>query len=170
MRSAVCLLFMLMASTFSLGQNKLTFHSSNSLGYLTLDNSNFSFQTINGVALHKKAHFGIGLGLERLDQRNYLPLFFETKFLLGAQEKPLIPFLAGTIGKEFSVFPHTAYGGLTCGVSAGINHFFSPKTGLSCSMGYRYVNLSNSIGLGENTLPVVYNKNMLELRIGLIIR
>ena len=74
------------------------------------------------------------------------------------------------IGNEFSVFRHTKYGSLTYGISGGINHYFSPHIGIMGSIGYRYIYLSNSIGLGEIVMPAIYDKNLLELRFGLVFR
>lgn len=166
----ILIFFLLIGSTYSFCQNRLSFYSSNTLGYLALDNSSFSFQTINGVSLNKRIHFGVGIGLEKLDNHKYLPLFFETKIHLRDQEKSTIPFLSAMIGNEFSILPHTQYGGVTYGINGGVSHFFSSNIGITCSVGYRYVYLNNSLGLGEIILPVLYNKNLLELRFGLVLR
>ncbi len=168
---SVFTLFLILLSSHSFSQNKLTYYGSNTFGYLTLDNSNFSFQTVNGISINQKIHFGIGIGLEQLDNYKYLPLFFETKLHLRDQDKSSIPFLSAMVGNEFSVFPHNHYGGITYGIRGGINHFFSPNLGITCSVGYRYAYLNSSKGSnGEVVLPVVYDKNLLEFRLGLVIR
>jgi hypothetical protein len=175
MRAAKAIfLVLLMSSHCSFAQTKkLTLFSSNTLGVLVHLNTNLSAHSINGISINKKLHFGIGTGIEKLDGFNFLPLYIETKYTLWGGDKATNPFLSGMVGKNFSILPNYAnIGGITGGIKLGVNHFFSNHFGLSFSVGYRYVYLSNSIsfGSGEISLPAIYEKDILEFRLGLSIR
>jgi len=164
-----CLL--LIASCTLFGQTKeWNYFSSNSFGYLLSDSPAVSFQSVNGISLNGKLHFGLGVGIEKVDGYNFTPVFLETKYHFRDQEKSTIPFISAMIGNEFSVFPRNRYGGLTTGIHTGVNHYFNKHIGITMNLGYRFIHLGNSMGLGEITLPAVYDKRFLELRAGLVIR
>lgn len=135
----------------------------------------------NGITIGRHFAISLGVGLETHVPGRYIPLFFESKYILMKRKtSPFISvsggYLQGIQRNQFGYYGDTKMkGGLTTGARIGIQHFFSGNVGIQTSFGYRYSYAESEgsmyyIHLPYEPMEMSYNMNRFELNVGLIFK
>ncbi len=138
-----------------------------------------SLTMVNGWHWTQRIFTGLGIGYEHFG-RGVLPLFAESKIMLGAES--LSPFLSFRIGYSFPVEKQTStdyysivsdtYGGIHLNPEAGIRIATGGMNSLVVSIGYHYQELSyrenNFNGWNNYSKEVFTNYNRISVKLGFI--
>jgi len=138
--------------TASAQQEKLKFHSINSVGLSSGQGEpDLLLQTVNGLAI-KKWFSGIGLGADYYGYNSY-PLFIDARRYFGKKSKG---FAYADLGYNLSgknkpgkeVYYYTSYdftGGVYTDIGLGYTMKFTRKSSFVISAGYSYKEINNKV-------------------------
>jgi len=146
-------------------------YSSVTFGYMPGNILGSSIQILNGYRFNNHWNVGIGIGKEKIENLNYVPLLLHGQYnLLKANTTP---FISVIVGYDLAL-DNNEYnkGGFTTGAQIGINHYFSDHIGLTTSVGYRYGYFKNeNQNWGwPNPTVTIREINRLEFRFGLVFK
>lgn len=147
------------------------FYNTTSIGMMTGSQISASFQIVNGYALNKKWHFGIGIGLEGFYNQTYVPLFIESRYdILKKASTPFISLGLGYTAPTHNFDRH--YGGFLGQAQMGYKQYLNDHIGLLTSVGYRYSHLKSEANNWWTNFPIteITEINRIEFRFGLIFR
>ena len=168
-------------SRYSTGLGKRSgFYSVSSPGLLFASGNNdkntiFSLQMTGGYQLQSRYFAGIGTGLEFF-QYSQLPLFLDVSYLLT--EGTVSPFIVLRGGYSFALedppdndwITYQGKGGYLWGAGLGIVIPLGQKNALSCSILYRYqdVTVINTTLWNDEVTEITTEYNRLSVRLGIM--
>lgn len=146
-------------------------YSSVTVGYMPGNALGSSLHVINGYRFNNHWNLGIGVGKERIENLNYIPVLLHGQYnLLKANTTP---FIAVIVGYDLALDNYEqSKGGFTTGAQIGLNHYFSDHIGLTTSVGYRYGYFKNEYTNWGWQYPTtnIREINKLEFRFGLVFK
>jgi hypothetical protein len=183
---AICLVL----TSLSYGQkeenesSKINFYNQTSVGIITGQASNRSFQSTSGIVFNNRIGVGLGVGVEGFRYQDYVSLLLDGRYdLLKSRTGPYLQVSSGFVLPTARMYDYEyLHFGFATGISIGMNVFFTKHLAISTSLGYRFnfyqVPKTYWWGWGWGFDQVydkgedmeIYNLNRLELRVGITIR
>ena len=124
------------------------------------------FHVTNGYRFNSHWKFGFVMGIDKIYNKRYIPLLFETEFNFFNQNTS--PFLLLNSGYDLPLSGNYEKGGFTGAIHFGLNHFFSKHVGIKTSVGYRFAYLKTQHYYWDDFITI-REINRFEIKFGLTI-